>query len=81
MLMYIMDTQIKHRIEMAEMCCKLLSRHNTFTDEFRKTCTVQLRELLSELQNDLFKYDPDFKTFWDIMEVFTLARPYLEYRP
>ena len=76
-----MDTQIKHRIEMAEMCCKLLSRHGTFTDEFRKSCTVQLRELLGELQNDLCKYDPDFIAFWDIMEVFTLARPYLEYRP
>ena len=76
-----MDTKIKHKMEMAMLCCDLLSRAEYATDEFKKSCTVQLREVLGELQEDLFKFDPECLIFWDIMEVFTKARPHLEYRP
>ena len=76
-----MVTKIKHRMEMADMCCQGVSTYGSCTDDFRKSCTTQLRELLGELQDDLFKFDPDFIAFWEIMEVFNKARPHLEYRP
>jgi len=65
---------------MLDMCCKLMDS-NTYSDKFKTSCTLQIRELCGELHEDLLKYDPDFLAFWDIIEGLRKAKPYLEYRP
>ena len=67
---------------MVDMCCQLLGRQGgVFTDSFKKSCAIQLRELIHEVSKDSFKYDPDFLAYWDILEAIRKAKPYLEYRP
>ena len=77
-----MDTQIKHRLEMVDMCCKLLGKHGgVFTDKFKTSCTIQLRELIHVVNQDLLKYDPNLDPYWEILEAIKKAKPHLEYRP
>ena len=72
-----MDTKIAHKIKMVDMLCSLLARDRTFTLEFRVSCLTQLREQFSSLQDDLASMDPDFTAFWEILEAFEKAKPYI----
>ena len=72
-----MDTKIEHKIKMVDMLCSLLAREKTFTPEFRVSCLTQLREQLTDLQDDLCNLDTDFMAFWEILEAFEKSKPYL----